>query len=64
MEHEASRRLKTQILQQMDGLGKDMEQILVLAATNLPWALDPAVLRRFQRRVYIPLPGSSLFFFD
>lgn len=59
MEHEASRRLKTQILQQMDGLGKDMEQILVLAATNLPWALDPAVLRRFQRRVYIPLPGSS-----
>jgi len=55
-EHEASRRLKTQILQQMDGLGGDMRNILVLAATNLPWSLDPAVLRRFQRRVHIPLP--------
>lgn len=58
-EHEASRRLKTQILQQMDGLGGNMDQILVLAATNLPWSLDPAVLRRFQRRVYIPLPSNA-----
>lgn len=40
----------------MQGVGNDSTGILVLGATNLPWALDPAIRRRFQRRVYIPLP--------
>lgn len=30
--------------------------MLVLAATNLPWAIDEAARRRFSRRLYIPLP--------
>lgn len=52
------RRIKTEFLVQMDGVGKadPSKQILVLGATNIPWELDPAIRRRFERRVYIPLP--------
>ena len=40
----------------MDGVGNSMEGILILGATNIPWGLDPAIRRRFEKRVYIPLP--------
>lgn len=40
----------------MQGVGNDCKDVLVLGATNLPWALDSAVRRRFEKRVYIPLP--------
>lgn len=40
----------------MQGVGKQCKDVLVLGATNLPWAIDSAVRRRFEKRVYIPLP--------
>ena len=55
-ENESSRRVKTEFLVQMQGVGKDDEGILVLGATNIPWDLDPAVRRRFQKKIYINLP--------
>jgi vacuolar protein-sorting-associated protein 4 len=58
-ESEASRRVKTEFLVQMQGVGNNNDGVLVLGATNLPWALDPAIRRRFEKRVYIPLPDIN-----
>eukprot|EP01063_Lacrimia_lanifica_P029470 TRINITY_DN4503_c0_g1_i1.p1 TRINITY_DN4503_c0_g1~~TRINITY_DN4503_c0_g1_i1.p1 ORF type:complete len:469 (+),score=171.62 TRINITY_DN4503_c0_g1_i1:68-1408(+) len=55
-ENESSQRVKTEFLVQMQGVGQDNNGILVLAATNLPWQLDSAIRRRFERRIEIPLP--------
>lgn len=56
-ESEASRRIKTEFLVQMNGVSNDDQtNVLVLGATNIPWALDTAIKRRFEKRVYIPLP--------
>ena len=55
-ESESSRRIKTEFLVQMQGVNNNNEGVLVLGATNLPWALDPAIRRRFERRIYISLP--------
>ncbi|KIW89499.1 uncharacterized protein Z519_09655 [Cladophialophora bantiana CBS 173.52] len=57
-ESEASRRIKTELLVQMDGVGKDSRGVLILGATNIPWQLDAAIRRRFQRRVHISLPDK------
>eukprot|EP01029_Cantina_marsupialis_P026464 TRINITY_DN7132_c0_g1_i2.p1 TRINITY_DN7132_c0_g1~~TRINITY_DN7132_c0_g1_i2.p1 ORF type:complete len:345 (-),score=76.48 TRINITY_DN7132_c0_g1_i2:36-1070(-) len=61
-ESEASRRIKTEFLVQMDGLIKEEEEesrILVIGATNLPQTLDDAVIRRMPVHVYIPLPEPA-----
>lgn len=55
-EPESSRRIKTELLVQMQGVGNDNDGVLVLGATNIPWMLDSAIRRRFERRIHIGLP--------
>ncbi|KAL3219246.1 hypothetical protein MRX96_030531 [Rhipicephalus microplus] len=57
-ENDATRRIKTEFLVQMQGVGNDNDGILVLGATNIPWILDSAIRRRFEKRIYIPLPDE------
>ena len=59
---EASRRIKTELLVQMDGAGNGTQEsgrLLVLGATNRPQDLDEAARRRMEKRLYIPLPNRS-----
>merc|ERR1711874_638159 len=58
-ESESARRIKTEFLIQMQGVGNDNDGILVLGATNIPWVLDAAIRRRFEKRIYIPLPEQN-----
>ena len=59
--NEASRRLLTQLLQELDGVEGRSEKLVFLAATNEPWLLDTALLRppRFCEQCYIPLPDAA-----
>jgi vacuolar protein-sorting-associated protein 4 len=57
-ESESSRRMMNEFLVQMQGVGKTNDSVLVLGATNVPWEIDPAMRRRFEKRIYIPLPEA------
>ncbi|XAR71678.1 Adenosinetriphosphatase [Bertholletia excelsa] len=57
-EHEAMRKIKNEFMTHWDGLlSKNDERILVLAATNRPFDLDEAIIRRFERRIMVGLPS-------
>ena len=60
-EHESSRRMKTEFLVQMDGLGGGEEEgrLLLIGATNRPQELDDGARRRLAKQLYIPLPCAA-----
>ena len=54
-------RVRDQFLRETDGLadkGKNLH-LYIIGATNKPWTLDPPFLRRFQKRIYVPLPNTE-----
>lgn len=58
--HDEREQTLNQLLTEMDGFGEN-EGIIVIAATNRPDVLDPALLRpgRFDRRIIVNLPDSN-----
>ena len=59
--HEHTRTLVNEFLAQLDGLGRDNDKLLVLAATNMPWDVDAAMKRpgRFDRQIFVPPPDEE-----
>lgn len=58
--HEATRRVISQLLVEIDGFStKKDEKVIIIAATNRPWDLDDAMISRFQRKIYVPLPETE-----
>ena len=57
-EAETTRRVKTELLKQMEGVST--KTVFLLCATNCPWELDTAFLRRFSKKIYIPLPNEQV----
>lgn len=65
MDNAADKKLLVSLLTELDGLnnksgvdGSAGNRVLTIAATNLPWGLDSAILSRFQKQVHIPLPDE------
>ena len=58
-ENDSTRRIKTEFLVQMQGVGNNNDGVLVLGATNVPWEIDSAIRRRFEKRIFIDLPDET-----
>ncbi|OEU48606.1 MAG: hypothetical protein BA871_08005 [Desulfuromonadales bacterium C00003096] len=56
---EATRRVLSSLLTELDGLSGTEKFVLFLASTNTPWDIDDAVISRFEKRIYVPLPDED-----
>ncbi|XP_067635819.1 katanin p60 ATPase-containing subunit A-like 2 [Eurosta solidaginis] len=57
-DHESSKRFKNELLQLLDGMEQQTGGVFVLASSNLPWDIDDAFLRRFEKRILVQLPNE------
>jgi transitional endoplasmic reticulum ATPase len=59
--HTESHALISTFLSEMDGFGKNNQKVLIIGATNVPWAVDPAFRRpgRFDNVLFVPPPDRS-----
>ena len=58
--NEGTRRVIGQLLTEIDGFSTDEKnKIIIIAATNRPWELDDALISRFQKKIYVPLPDEK-----
>jgi transitional endoplasmic reticulum ATPase len=57
----SARTVVNEFLSQLDGMGRDNQGVLVLAATNMPWDVDDAMKRpgRFARQIFVPPPDEA-----
>jgi len=54
---ESTRRVLGQLLTEIEGFNTNQQDtILIMGATNKPWDLDDAIVSRFQKKIYVPLP--------
>ena len=58
-ESEAERRFKTEFYRQIDLISNCLEDVYILVTTNMPWEIDFAVMRRFERKCLLPLPNKN-----
>lgn len=58
-ESETERRIKTEFLKQLDQIKNIPEKVCVFGTTNMPWELDVAALRRFERKILVPMPDKE-----
>ncbi|KAH8387637.1 hypothetical protein KR093_008352 [Drosophila rubida] len=58
-DHESSKRFKNELLQLLDGMEHSLSGVFVLASTNLPWDIDDAFLRRFEKKLLVQLPSAA-----
>ena len=58
-QHEASKRFKSELFTQMDGITSSEGRVFILASTNSPWDLPDALLRRFDKRILIDMPDKE-----
>jgi SpoVK/Ycf46/Vps4 family AAA+-type ATPase len=61
MKNSAGRQLINQFLQELDGIDRSNDGVLIIGATNTPWNLDPAFRRpgRFDRIIFVPPPDQD-----
>ncbi|MDY6788558.1 MAG: ATP-binding protein [Candidatus Nanohaloarchaea archaeon] len=56
---ESTRRVLSTLLTEISGFDSKNQDIMFISATNAPWDIDPAILSRIERIIYVPLPDIT-----